>query len=250
MTVDKKVIFVAGVAFVSGAVFGQCCRVIYETWKESREIEADLRERAHAIANRMFSESDDEEYHYTVTSSGYESEATGPERRSIRTDTSKPTIEDLYERMQRGEHPPEDIGTDLDKADEEELEAIEKLRDEQEDIHDMRSEYGDEPFIIDETDYDNGPSMFEQIQCTYYAGDDTLCDDQENIIQADFIGIDNIAELNPHRTTIFVRNLRQSADYEVVFDPRSYKYVVMGELDDDEPTRSKILRNRRRENGD
>lgn len=91
----------------------------------------------------------------------------------------------------------------------------------------------DNPYIINESEFSEERLDHDKLTLTYFAADDTLVDEDESIISNpdDIIGYENLDMKNttvdnPH--TIYVRNERLGADYEICIDLNSYQEVVLG----------------------
>lgn len=82
-----------------------------------------------------------------------------------------------------------------------------------------------------------GDSPMDAVPLTYYAGDYTLCDDGEQIISEDVVGMAALNRLivggaGVENGVIYVHNVKTSVDYEVTLDNRSYKETVAGLFDE------------------
>lgn len=80
---------------------------------------------------------------------------------------------------------------------------------------------------------DENPQDF--ISLVYYSGDDTLCDDREQLISnpEDVVGtvaIERLANGGPGAESgiIFVRNLKTMLNYEIILDVGKYSETVLG----------------------
>lgn len=77
-------------------------------------------------------------------------------------------------------------------------------------------------FNDDEPDYD-------KLSFNYFAGDETLTDENEDIVTHDIVGAHSLTQfgMDPDDVdTVFVRNDKLGIDYEVIKDERCYKDVV------------------------
>jgi hypothetical protein len=90
------------------------------------------------------------------------------------------------------------------------------------------------PYLISVVEWSDTDEHYEQVCYTYYAEDDTLCDDADNIVDGidNLIGEDHLQRFgdksgDPH--TVFVRNEKLRMDFEIVRTPGSYKTMVLGE---------------------
>lgn len=98
----------------------------------------------------------------------------------------------------------------------------------------------DRPFVIH---YDErGEAGFEEIQLTYYSGDDVLCDDKDHVVdnQDLIVGLANLDKFghgSGSPDVIFVRNPEMKIDIEVNRSPNSYVEEVHGIKHEDSPRR-------------
>lgn len=87
-----------------------------------------------------------------------------------------------------------------------------------------------EPYVISYDEFAEEHNEYSKITLYYYVDDDTICGEDEEIIAEydEFIGWDalNYLEVN---TTVWVRNDRIAADYEVTRVNGSYQELIMGE---------------------
>lgn len=95
------------------------------------------------------------------------------------------------------------------------------------------------PYLISIDDFDAGYSgRYDTVSMTYYAVDDVLADDEEEMVMdvEHFIGADALehfgaeaAELSGDENTLYIRNEVLHCDYEVTRIYQSYHQVVLGE---------------------
>lgn len=98
---------------------------------------------------------------------------------------------------------------------------------------------GDKPYIISHDEYFEGELDYEQVQVTYYEGDDVLVDDQDvPIPDSDAsVGDDNLTKFghgSKDENIVYIRNDGRGLDYEVVRSEGKYAYEVLGFENDDE----------------
>lgn len=98
----------------------------------------------------------------------------------------------------------------------------------------------DHPYLIREDEWHEGFENHEQILLTYYDQDDTLCDESERTI-------DNIEQTVGHEALtkfgvgsndtqiVYVRNKKNSCDYEVTLNSGSYTTLVLGFNETEKP---------------
>ncbi len=124
-----------------------------------------------------------------------------------------------------------DAEDDLDQTPEELV--IQKKVDKFRDLSDKRSNSSSEPYVLSIEEYME-EEAHEKITLTYFDEDETLINEREEIIT------DVIRVLGPDALTnfgvgsdddniVYVRDDRNSLDFEVILDPRSYMEVVLGE---------------------
>jgi hypothetical protein len=107
------------------------------------------------------------------------------------------------------------------------------------------------PYIISMEDYSDTHENFDKLNLTYYDEDDTLADENEEIVTdvEATIGFDSLScfgENDDDKDTIYVRNERLGADFEVNQVHQSYSEMVLGIVKGEE----KIKVKRRHENMD
>lgn len=100
----------------------------------------------------------------------------------------------------------------------------------------------DEPYEIDEVDFCETMADYDKISLTYFVEDKTLMDDlTENIMTiSDALGDKGEERLGrygfgehsdiPVDDVLYFRNDKIAIDYEVVINPNSYRFEVLGEL--------------------
>lgn len=91
-----------------------------------------------------------------------------------------------------------------------------------------------DPYIISVDQFMANEEEFDQITLTYYEGDQQLVDDAETLVDdvATKIGYGHLKQfgkMSGNGDTVYVRNLEQKADYEIIRDYRSYGKDMMGE---------------------
>lgn len=91
----------------------------------------------------------------------------------------------------------------------------------------------DRPFIVSSDEFFNDDQDYETITITYYEGDEILADDRDEVIY-DIDGtigvgtIDYFGHDKDDPNTIYVRNHKVEANYEVILDKGSYSKEVLG----------------------
>lgn len=90
-----------------------------------------------------------------------------------------------------------------------------------------------EPYIVSRDSFENEHMDFSKNCLTYYEGDDTLCDERDDVIVAinHLIGdeaLTSFGEGSDDENIVFVRNIALSSDFEITRDDRSYVEVVLG----------------------
>ncbi|QFP95447.1 hypothetical protein SEA_MAKAI_55 [Arthrobacter phage Makai] len=92
----------------------------------------------------------------------------------------------------------------------------------------------DEPYIIPVQAYMDGEEMFEQYTLTYYAGDKTLViEDSDEVIEdvdqtVGFHNLHNFGIESGNDDTVYVRNPKKEAEYEILRDEGKYHEKVQG----------------------
>lgn len=89
------------------------------------------------------------------------------------------------------------------------------------------------PYIISVEAYMDNEEAMDQMTLTYYAKDKVLANDAEEVIEdvRGTVGLDNLnkfGEESGNPDTVYIRNERRQAEYEVLRDPSSYSETVLG----------------------
>lgn len=100
--------------------------------------------------------------------------------------------------------------------------------------NDLQSE---KPFVISREEFDEGYPHFDKITITYYAEDDVLADEQDEIITdiEAVVGYDSLSrfgDMSDDDCVVYVRNGRLGADYEIILVQESYAESVLGIMKD------------------
>lgn len=125
------------------------------------------------------------------------------------------------------------VATEYTEAQADEAEAAAAV----EEIHNV---FDDPPrdvskaYVISEDDFMGNATGFVQSTLTYYAGDDTLVDDHEEIIASphDVIGSDFRTQFgndSRNENTVYFRHEKLGLEFEVVRSDGTYKREVLGE---------------------
>lgn len=133
------------------------------------------------------------------------------------------------------------------------FEEARRVREEREAVRDPDAfdalKVGDrrEPYLISEDEFHDDANEFSKITITYFEGDDTLCDDREQVIYDvdNVIGRDNLhhfGEDSNDKDIVFVRNEKMESDFEVVREEGSYTKIVLGvrDYENDRPRNRKM----------
>lgn len=104
------------------------------------------------------------------------------------------------------------------------------------DDRDLRDWKSGAPNMISEDEYNKNDSDFDQITLTYFKEDQTLVDENDQIIEDTdtVVGDNNLRKFHlnsgANRTVMFVRNDTMSADYMILASGNSYARGVLGEI--------------------
>lgn len=103
----------------------------------------------------------------------------------------------------------------------------------------IRAENPDKPFILHHDEYFENETEFEQSTLTYYAGDDTLVDEQSMPVgdDASVVGNDALTAFghgSKDKNVVYVRNEALEMDFEIVRSDLKFSVHVLGFDDDDE----------------
>lgn len=154
----------------------------------------------------------------------------------------KPSLSELSSTLNPAraerEHPMDD--------DEEEDLPDEAFEESEEELTEKPRENPRAPYLIKYEDMgvDQDGRMYDIDTLMYYSGDDTLCDEDERILQArDYVG-DCLNEFAGN--VIYVRNEKLGMDFEIVWSDKAYANVVMGYIPDGEDEKDNPARKERR----
>lgn len=89
------------------------------------------------------------------------------------------------------------------------------------------------PVRIDKDTFNQSEFEFDQVELTYYAGDDILADEKDEVVdqtvRSQWVGNHNLAAFaDPDLTEIYVRNIRHKIDYEISRSEGKYSEEVAG----------------------
>jgi hypothetical protein len=93
------------------------------------------------------------------------------------------------------------------------------------------------PYVITEAEWAFNESDHDQINLTYFAGDQVLADDADGVIEhvdqiVGILNLDRFGVGTDDPNVLFVRNEKLGSDYEIARREDKYKTTVLG-LDDD-----------------
>jgi hypothetical protein len=110
-------------------------------------------------------------------------------------------------------------------------EEIQAAEDDDDDVtgEEMKISSETTPYVITDEEYNNEHDDYDKISLYYYMLDDTLCEENEEIVDdvENTIGYDSL-NLLATQTTTWVRNERLKADYEIIGLNQSYAKTVAG----------------------
>ena len=215
--------------FLAGASIGAITATIIVKNKYDGIIEDVVREELESIRNARRASSE---------ATKAEEEVTAGRDRKIDGHTEDGKIlvmnRDRYHRIAKRYNGDTEISNAI--ADPEDLVA--PARDEEEEYHEFerRSQEANriartEPYVITLQDFTEDRNDFDKITIYYYEDDDTLADENEEII-SDYISIvgrhalDRFGDGSEDAEVVYVRNERISTDYEVIRLSKSYKETV------------------------
>lgn len=97
----------------------------------------------------------------------------------------------------------------------------------------MKTRSPDNPYIIHEEEFLESVEGFSQSSITYYAGDDVLADEREQVIPASdsIVGDDNLKRFGHGSSDpriVHVRNEYLSTDFEILLSDGKYAHEVLG----------------------
>lgn len=88
------------------------------------------------------------------------------------------------------------------------------------------------PYVINTEEFSEEMSHFDKLTIYYYEDDDTLTDDNEEILSDvnSIVGdaLENFGNGSDDPEVVYVRNERMAIDYEVIRLSKSYKETVLG----------------------
>lgn len=105
----------------------------------------------------------------------------------------------------------------------------------------------DEPYLLDQTEYDDDEKAYNHMALVYYEADEILCDDQEQVITDidGTVGEDNLQRWGAGgagNNMILVRNEKLELDIEVLRTKASYGELTQGIIRHSEDPTPKIRR--------
>jgi len=134
--------------------------------------------------------------------------------------------------LAEAEHPKDD------GPNEDDCEPLEDVFPESYDSVNKPLEGSEEPYIISIEAFNEECTAYDKLTFTYYEEDDTLTDDQEEIV----VDVDSIigdeallcfGEQSDDPDIVYVRNDRLSCDYEIIRSQKSYQQTVLGIINED-----------------
>mgnify|MGYP003589300780 FL=1 len=101
------------------------------------------------------------------------------------------------------------------------------------------------PYPISYEEFTEEEQGYDKDTITYYAGDDTLADTRDEIVDnvdrlvgADFK--DYFGWRSYDDDVVYIRNKRLSLDFEILYDPGTYQEEVLGQVEIRDPKAPKI----------
>lgn len=93
-----------------------------------------------------------------------------------------------------------------------------------------REAHEEGPYPVHRDEFYGNEMEFLQVTYTYYAGDDIMCDEENEIVanHEKVIGDLRFGHGSGDRNVFYVRNLKRRMEYEVLHDPGRYQVEVMG----------------------
>lgn len=100
----------------------------------------------------------------------------------------------------------------------------------------------DFPYVISDEEFNGDEFGYEQVQYTYYAGDGTLADVREEVVEevGKVVGVDNLHKFghgSNDENIVYIRNVPLMMEIEIALSPGKYAKAVLG-FDDEEITLS------------
>lgn len=97
----------------------------------------------------------------------------------------------------------------------------------------LRRRTEEAPYILNKDEYEQNESGYTQVTLTYYAGDETLCDERDDVIeeQDDTIGLYNLKRFghwSEDARVVYVRNDVKQLEFEILLHDGTYKEIVAG----------------------
>lgn len=103
----------------------------------------------------------------------------------------------------------------------------------------MESRRRGEPYVIDKETYDANETDADQFTFTYFRGDDTVVDERDQVLERvkETLGDRFMTQFgfgSGDRKTVYIRNEKDGADYEVILHEGGYGKDFMGYAEEDE----------------
>lgn len=165
-----------------------------------------------------------------------------------RIDSADPDKESVNQMMAELESPHEDDSEEVDDEPDDPAESMfdpyigPKVFDQDDMIHvpDTSSKY--QPYIISEEEFEMTQLGYNKVSVTYYAGDDTLSDEDESIMNLEVVGEENLGCFEEDINIMYVRNDHLGIDFEVIKNEGLYSQDVLG-MDPEESKPKRRVRN-------
>jgi hypothetical protein len=102
-------------------------------------------------------------------------------------------------------------------------------------VEESKNRDPDRPYVISQEEFMENEDDFPQNTLTYYAGDDILADDRDEVVDnvEDLVGTDNLVRFghgSNDPNVVYVRNEKNSVDFEIALSTGKYAEEVHGFL--------------------
>ncbi len=99
----------------------------------------------------------------------------------------------------------------------------------------LRNRTEEAPYVLTAQEYMDGDLSYQQLEVTYFAGDNVLVDERDDVIEADdadmLVGLNNLKKFglqSGDENVVYVRNHEKEVDVEINKDDRKYSVHVLG----------------------
>ncbi len=218
---------IALLAFAGGCITGY--------FVAKNRLEEDYQSEVQEYRERFmdkYGEDDEEREAAYVQKSSLDTDPMAEPYKKLVTRYDKPDLSQLAHSGEAREWPEGDDDSEASEEFDEETEALireQELAEETERAERMAAVDREEPYVIDQYQFENENDHYDKIDIFYYRFDDTLCDDKDVVIDdaEDILGWDFYKTLE-RQTLAYIRNEKLHSDFMVHALSKNYAEDVVG----------------------